>query len=140
MVLVITTQVSGRWRRQHPPTAQHALREGRLIGKNIWSRLEGRQTKTFVYKAPGLLAFIGRRIGVAHLFEFNVSGLVGWVLWRTIYLMKLPRLEKKLRVAINLPLAYLPPSSHLANRNERCCRRARNAVVSAARIFSRTLI
>jgi len=84
----------------YPPTAQHALREGHLVGKNIWSRLEGRQTKAFVYQAPGLLASIGRRTGVAHLFGFNVSGLVGWVLWRAIYLMKLPRLEKKLRVAI----------------------------------------
>ena len=84
----------------YPPTAQHALREGRLIGKNIWSRLEGRPTKAFVYKAPGQLAAIGRRTGVAHLLGFNVSGLVGWVLWRTIYLMKLPRLEKRLRVGI----------------------------------------
>jgi NADH dehydrogenase len=84
----------------YPPTAQHALREGRLIGKNIWSRLEGRQTTAFVYKAPGQLAAIGRRTGVAHLFGFNVSGLVGWTLWRTIYLMKLPRLEKRLRVGI----------------------------------------
>jgi NADH:ubiquinone reductase (H+-translocating) len=53
-----------------------------------------------VYKAPGQLAAIGRRTGVAHLFGFKVSGVVGWVLWRTIYLMKLPRLEKKLRVCI----------------------------------------
>jgi NADH dehydrogenase len=84
----------------YPPTAQHALREGRLIGKNIWSRLQGRETKAFVYKAPGQLAAIGRRTGVAHLFGFNVSGLVGWALWRSIYLMKLPRLEKRLRVGI----------------------------------------
>ena len=84
----------------YPPTAQHALREGRLIGKNIWPQLEDRPTKAFVHTAPGLLASIGRRTGVAHLFGFNVSGLVGWVLWRAIYLMKLPRLEKKLRVAV----------------------------------------
>lgn len=84
----------------YPPTAQHALREGRLIGKNIWSRLKGRQTKAFVYQAPGQLAAIGRRTGVARLFGINVSGMVGWVFWRSIYLSKLPRLEKKLRVAI----------------------------------------
>jgi len=60
----------------YPPTAQHALREGRLIGKNIWSRLEGRQTKAFVYKAPGQLAAIGRRTGVAHLLA---STLLDWL-------------------------------------------------------------
>jgi NADH dehydrogenase len=84
----------------YPPTAQHALREGRLIGKNIGSRMKGRQSKSFVYKAPGQLAAIGRRTGVAHVFGFNISGLVGWAMWRAIYLMKLPRLEKRLRVAI----------------------------------------
>ncbi|HTV58799.1 MAG TPA: NAD(P)/FAD-dependent oxidoreductase [Verrucomicrobiae bacterium] len=84
----------------YPPTAQHALREGRLIGKNVWSKLKGGRQKAFVYKAPGQLAAIGRRTGVARMFGFNVSGLVGWVMWRSIYLMKLPRLEKKLRVAI----------------------------------------
>jgi NADH:ubiquinone reductase (H+-translocating) len=83
----------------YPPTAQHALREGRLIGKNIRARLEGKQPRAFVYKAPGQLAAIGRRTGVARLFGFNISGLIGWVLWRCIYLMKLPRFEKKLRVA-----------------------------------------
>jgi NADH:ubiquinone reductase (H+-translocating) len=84
----------------YPPTAQHALREGRLIGKNIWSQLRGKQAKPFVYKAPGQLASIGRRTGVARLFGLNVSGWIGWVLWRTIYLMKLPRFEKKLRVGM----------------------------------------
>jgi NADH dehydrogenase len=52
------------------------------------------------FLGPGQLAAIGRRTGVAHVFGLNVSGLVGWAMWRTIYLMKLPRLEKRLRVGI----------------------------------------
>jgi NADH dehydrogenase len=84
----------------YPPTAQHALREGRVVGKNLLARLQGRQTRAFRYTAPGLLASIGRRTGVARLFGANVSGLLGWVLWRTVYLMKLPRFDKKLRVGI----------------------------------------
>jgi NADH:ubiquinone reductase (H+-translocating) len=84
----------------YPPTAQHALREGKLIGKNIVARLNGAQAKPFEYKAPGQLASIGRRTGVARIFGMNFSGWIGWILWRTIYLMKLPRFEKKLRVGI----------------------------------------
>ena len=84
----------------YPPTAQHALREGRLIGKNICARLSGRKSAPFVYKAPGQLAAIGRRTGVARIFGLRFSGLIGWTLWRTVYLMKLPRFEKKLRVGI----------------------------------------
>ena len=57
-----------------------------------------------MYKAPGQLAAIGRRTGVARIFGFKFSGVVGWVLWRTVYLMKLPRLEKKLRVGLQWAL------------------------------------
>lgn len=84
----------------YPPTAQHALREGRCAGKNIWARMRGAQSSPFVYKAPGELAAIGRRTGVARIFGLRFSGFVGWVLWRAVYLMKLPRLEKKLRVGL----------------------------------------
>ena len=88
----------------YPPTAQHALREGRRAAKNICARLKGETTIPFLYKAPGQLAAIGRRTGVARIFGFKFSGVVGWVLWRTVYLMKLPRLEKKLRVGLQWAL------------------------------------
>ena len=84
----------------YPPTAQHALREGRQAAKNICARLKGERPTPFVYKAPGQLASIGRRTGVARIFGLNFSGVIGWVLWRTVYLMKLPRLEKKIRVGL----------------------------------------
>ena len=84
----------------YPPTAQHAVREGQRAAKNIYSRLKGEQPTPFVYKAPGQLASIGRRAGVARIFGLHFSGVVGWVLWRTVYLMKLPRLEKKIRVGL----------------------------------------
>jgi NADH dehydrogenase len=84
----------------YPPTAQHALREGKLVGRNIRLRLNGQKSRPFQYKAPGQLAAIGRRTGVARLFGFNFSGIFGWILWRSVYLMKLPRFEKKLRVGM----------------------------------------
>jgi NADH dehydrogenase len=88
----------------YPPTAQHALREGRRAGENIYARLQGRQAKPFLYKMSGQLATIGRRTGVARIFGFKFSGAVGWALWRAVYLMKLPRLEKKLRVGLQWAL------------------------------------
>jgi len=54
-----------------------------------------------------MLAATGRRTGVANIFGFNFSGSVAWFLWRTIYLSKLPRLEKKLRVALDWALDLL---------------------------------
>ena len=53
------------------------------------------------------MSAIGRRTGVARVFGVNFSGFVAWWLWRTIYLSKLPRLEKKIRVAIDWTLDLL---------------------------------
>jgi NADH dehydrogenase len=88
----------------YPPTAQHAIREGRRAAKNICASLRGKPAIPFKYKAPGQLAAIGRRTGVARIFGLKLSGVTGWILWRTVYLMKLPRLEKKLRVGLEWAL------------------------------------
>ena len=57
-----------------------------------------------ITKASCQLASIGRRTGVARIFGFKFSGIVAWVLWRSVYLMKLPRFEKKVRVALRWSL------------------------------------
>jgi NADH:ubiquinone reductase (H+-translocating) len=87
--------------RPYPPTAQHALRQGRVLAENILAAIGSRQKKAFAFKTIGLLASIGRRTGVAQILGVNFSGFVAWWLWRTIYLSKLPRLEKKVRVALD---------------------------------------
>lgn len=88
----------------HPPTAQHALREARTAARNIVASLRGEPSASFDFRTIGQLAAIGRRTGVARIFGFNFSGFVAWWLWRTIYLSKLPRIEKKVRVAIDWTL------------------------------------
>jgi len=93
----------------HPPTAQHAIREGRVVAQNIAAALLGRPLKSFSFKTIGLLASIGRRTGVARIFGFNFSGFFGWWMWRTIYLSKLPGLDKKVRVAFDWTLDLLFP-------------------------------
>lgn len=87
-----------------PPTAQHAIREARTVARNVLATLSGRPLEAFAFRTLGQLAAIGRRTGVARILGFNFSGFVAWWLWRTIYLMKLPRLEKKVRVALDWTL------------------------------------
>ena len=91
----------------HPPTAQHALREGRVAARNILATVRGDRMKPFLYSTLGLLAPIGRRTGVANILGMNFSGFFAWWLWRTIYLLKLPRFEKKLLVALDWTLDVL---------------------------------
>jgi NADH dehydrogenase len=87
-----------------PPTAQHALREGKVLAHNLIAAIRGGQKKAFSFSTIGQLAAIGRRTGVANIMGINFSGFFAWWLWRTIYLSKLPRFEKKLRVALDWTL------------------------------------
>ena len=64
----------------------------------------GAQKKAFTFKTLGALAAIGRRTGDARILGVNFSGFLAWFLWRGIYWSKLPRAEKKVRVAIDWAL------------------------------------
>jgi NADH dehydrogenase len=88
----------------YPPTAQHALRQGKVLAHNIAATIRGGGRKPFVFSTIGLLATIGRRTGVANIMGINFSGFIAWWLWRTIYLSKLPRVEKKVRVLLGWTL------------------------------------
>jgi NADH dehydrogenase len=85
----------------YPTTAQHAMREGLMLAKNLEAVVlgDGRKQKPFKYKMLGQLAAIGQRRGAANVLGVNFSGFFAWFLWRSAYLWKLPRLEKKIRVA-----------------------------------------
>jgi NADH dehydrogenase len=87
-----------------PPTAQHALREAKVVAHNVIASMRGTEKKRFRFSSIGQLAAIGRRTGVANILGINFSGFIAWWLWRTIYLSKLPRFEKKLRVAFDWTL------------------------------------
>jgi NADH dehydrogenase len=90
-----------------PPTAQHASREGKVVARNIIATIYGRPKTRFSFKTLGALAAIGRRTGVARILGVNFSGFLAWFLWRGIYWSKLPRTEKKVRVAIDWALDVL---------------------------------
>ena len=90
-----------------PPTAQHASREGKVVARNIIASVSNTPKQPFTFKTLGALAAIGRRTGVARILGINFSGFLAWFLWRGIYWSKLPRLEKKIRVAIDWALDVL---------------------------------
>jgi len=92
-----------------PPTAQHALRQAKVVANNISALIkrEGRKRskktkkKTFDYKTKGTMALIGKKNGVGILFGYTIHGFVGWVIWRFYYLSTLPNMQKKLRLMVN---------------------------------------
>jgi NADH dehydrogenase len=84
-----------------PPTAQFALRQGALLGRNVAFALRGVEPVAFTYRYMGQLATIGRHEAVAEVMGFHFRGFIAWWMWRTIYLAKLPGTLRKLRVMID---------------------------------------
>jgi NADH dehydrogenase len=82
-----------------PALAQHGMREASRLGKNIAAVIRGQPTKPFVYRTLGQMATLGHYNGIATLGPIRVSGFAAWFLWRSYYLFRLPRLEKRMRVA-----------------------------------------
>ncbi|HUG54876.1 MAG TPA: FAD-dependent oxidoreductase [Vicinamibacteria bacterium] len=94
-----------------PPTAQHAIRQAAVAAHNIVATLRGLSMRTFDFKGLGKMGSLGRRSAVAELpGGLKISGFLAWWLWRTIYLMKLPGMGRRLRVASAWALdLFLPP-------------------------------
>ncbi len=90
----------------YPPTAQHALREARIVSNNIINEIYSNTKKkkeelVFNYKTKGMMALIGKRNGVGIVFGRKIQGFIGWIFWRLYYLGNLPTTEKKFRVMLD---------------------------------------
>jgi NADH:ubiquinone reductase (H+-translocating) len=90
--------------RPMPATAQHAVREGPHAARNILAVLAGQPAIPFDYDQQGMLVSLGRFRGVGEIRGIKVSGFIAWFLWRTYYLLQLPSLERRIRVAVDWAL------------------------------------
>lgn len=92
-----------------PPTAQHALRQGRAVAENIAAIIAGRPPVAFRFRTIGVLVALGHRTAAAEIRGHRFSGLGAWLLWRGIYLAKLPGTEKRVRVLLDWLLDLVFP-------------------------------
>lgn len=100
--------VDARTGKPVPPTAQFALREAATLAQNIHAQLDGRSLEEFYFDSLGALCVVGHQTACAELSvpftsgkSMRFSGLLAWFMWRTIYLGKLPGLERKIRVVVD---------------------------------------
>jgi NADH:ubiquinone reductase (H+-translocating) len=98
-----------------PPTAQFANRQARQLAANIARRIAGAPTRPFAYKPIGQLSAIGHNKAVAELFGLRITGFVAWLLWRGVYILKIPTLGRKVRVFLewNWAMFFPPDIAHL---------------------------
>jgi len=65
-----------------PPTAQHAIRQGKTIAQNIVARIRGGEQRTFDSKGWVSSARSGHHSAVAEIMGINISGFLAWWMWR----------------------------------------------------------
>jgi NADH dehydrogenase len=92
-----------------PPTAQHAVREAATAAVNIAAAIRGGRRVIFRSESYGTLGSIGHGAAVAQICGVKLSGFLAWLLWRCIYLIKMPGLDRKVRIAADWLLHLLFP-------------------------------
>jgi len=84
------------------------MREGKALARNICRTMEGKAPVPFHFETLGALCVVGHQTACAELTipfsrqkQLRFSGLLAWMMWRGIYVSKLPGLERKIRVLVN---------------------------------------
>ena len=81
-----------------PPTAQHAIRQGRLVAKNVAASMGGGRKRRFTYKTKGVVVDLGRRKAVASTMGIKWRGTPAWLLARSYHLAMMPGLGRRARL------------------------------------------
>ena len=88
-------------KRPYAPTAQLAEAHAKSIAANLNAVINGQPKKKFAYIPRGQMAVIGKRTAIASVFGMNVQGIIAWILWRNIYLSKVPTFSKRVRLVLD---------------------------------------
>ena len=92
-----------------PPTAQHAIREAATAAFNIAAAVGGGKRAEFAFEGLGTFGSLGHGAAVAQVLGVRISGLLPWFMWRCVYLMKMPGLNRKVRIVTDWVLHLLFP-------------------------------
>jgi NADH dehydrogenase len=91
----------------YPSLAQHALRQAKLLARNILAALDGRPPRPFVYQTLGMMGSLGYGKGFGQLLKVRVHGFPAWLIRRTYYLLQMPGWRRRLRIMIDWTFALL---------------------------------
>jgi NADH:ubiquinone reductase (H+-translocating) len=90
-----------------PPTAQHAIRQGRLVARNVVATLGSGKVQPFRYRTRGVVAELGRNRAVAITLGIRWRGFPAWFIARTYHLLLMPGLGRKLRLLADWNVALV---------------------------------
>jgi NADH dehydrogenase len=84
--------------RPSPPTAQHGLRQGRVVAENVAASIAGRPLRKFRYRTLGVFVDMGQHQAVAIMLGVRLRGFPAWFAARTYHLMAMPGTARRLRL------------------------------------------
>ena len=90
-----------------PPTAQHALRQGKVVGDNVASTLSGRKLRKFRYRTLGVFVDMGQHKAVATMLGIRLRGFPAWFAARTYHLVMMPGWERRARLMFDWTVGLL---------------------------------
>ena len=96
------------------PSAQHAVRQARLLGDNLARHLRGAAPRQYRHKHVGTVASLGLHKGVAQVYGIKVRGWPAWFMHRTYHLAQMPTLNRKVRIVLDWTLALFFPRELVA--------------------------
>src|SRR5690606_15969895 len=67
------------------PTAQHAVRQAKLLGDNLARSLTGKPLREYRHKSAGSVATLGLHMGVAQVYGIKLRGWPAWFMHRTYH-------------------------------------------------------
>jgi NADH dehydrogenase len=91
----------------YPGLAQHALREAKVLARNIVGALDGRTPQPFIFNTLGMMGSLGHSKGFATLIKARVRGVPAWFIRRTYYLLQMPGWSRRIRIMIDWTFAFL---------------------------------
>jgi NADH dehydrogenase len=113
--------IPGPGGRPYPALAQHAVREGAALARNLTAVIEGRPPAPFVFHPLGTMASLGHTRAVARVFAVHLTGFLAWWIRRTYYLFQMPRWDRRLRIVLDwtVGLWFRPDITKVELRVER---------------------
>ncbi|MBM3905515.1 MAG: NAD(P)/FAD-dependent oxidoreductase [Thaumarchaeota archaeon] len=93
--------IDPRTGKPYPPTAQNAEGQAKTAAYNIFADMHGKPKKKIDFVSKGQMAIIGKRTAIASLSGVNIHGFLAWILWRAVYVRKIPKINKRLRILLD---------------------------------------
>jgi len=89
------------------PSAQHAVRQARVLADNIVAHLRGGPLRPYEHSYAGSVASLGLYKGVAEIYGIKLCGIPAWLMHRAYHVSRMPTWNRRIRICFDWLGAFL---------------------------------